>query len=69
MSFPDAGALSNAERTRLDPRESSHHEDCPQHPWNDVFDETDPCECAELRKADAAEAADQKRAAEKEEAK
>ena len=33
--------------------EWDHHEDCPRHPWNDVFDSPEPCECEELRAADA----------------
>ncbi len=40
------------------PADSLHHSDCPQHPWNDVFDEQEPCECPELLAADRAEAAE-----------
>lgn len=61
MSFPDSIAVAHAaERLEfLDADE--HHQDCPQHPWNNVCDDADPCECDWLRKADAAEAADARR--------
>jgi hypothetical protein len=37
----------------LEPAEDAdHHEDCPQHPWNAVFDEVEPCECEALREED-----------------
>ncbi len=61
MSFSDSPEIARAESSRLDPIESSHHGDCPQHPWNDVFESTEPCECEELRAGDAAEAADARR--------
>lgn len=59
-------ALRSAESRALEPLESPHHPDCPQHPWNSVFDDPDPCECRELREEDAAEAADDKLARAKE---
>ena len=58
MSFPDSSVIAVAESRRLDPVESDHHEDCPQHPWNDLFDLPAACECEELRAEDAAEQGD-----------
>lgn len=52
MSFPDSDVIARAESRLLDPIESDHHEDCPQHPWNYVFEDPDDCECDELREAD-----------------
>lgn len=66
MSFPDSAAVARAEAPRLEPISSRHHEDCPQHPWNDVLDEREDCECKELRAADAADAADARRDRERE---
>lgn len=60
------GALRSAEQRALEPIESPHHPDCPQHPLNAVFDDPGPCECRELREEDAAEAADYKLARAKE---
>jgi hypothetical protein len=48
---------------KLEPRvESDHHEDCPQHPWNAVFEDADPCECEELREEDRIHAQAMKKA-------
>lgn len=61
MSFPDSAAVARAESLRLDLVESNHHQECPQHPWNDVLEESEECECEELRAGDAADAADARR--------
>lgn len=61
MTFPDSAAVAVAQSFFLEPDETRHHEDCPQHPWNDVLDQAEPCECRELRAGDAAEAADARR--------
>jgi hypothetical protein len=38
---------------KLEPvEEQDHHEDCPQHPFNNVFDDADPCCCDELLEED-----------------
>lgn len=52
---------------RLDPPEVDHHEDCPQHPWNDVLDDPEACECKKLREEDAAYVGDMRFDAEREE--
>lgn len=58
MSFPDSDVVARIEAGRLDPQESEHHHECPQHPWNDVLDEAEPCECEELREGDRIAAAE-----------
>lgn len=34
------------------PEDRPHHPDCPQHPWNNVLDKMEPCECRELLQAE-----------------
>ncbi len=64
MSFSDSDAVARI-ADRLDRLEfldaDEHHQDCPQHPWNNVCDYADPCECHWLREADVADALDARR--------
>ncbi|MDD5303333.1 MAG: hypothetical protein PHS14_09515 [Elusimicrobia bacterium] len=56
MTFPDSEVIAAAESVRLEPVESEHDVDCPQHPYNDVLDEREDCECTDIRAGLAAAA-------------